>query len=136
MRKQHKPRASKRQPAADFDPSVPIARLYDDLVEVEALAVTADEAATMLPPTPSAKRKRILARLTTLVSKTCSKACAALERVEELVALHAAHLAARKRSPVGRADGRAPPRQPASWARRSTGSASPAGGTSARRVRA
>jgi hypothetical protein len=78
--------------------------LYSDLVEVEALAVTADEAATMLPPTPSAKHNRILARLSTLVSKTASQACAALERSEELVSLHAIHLAARaaKRSPERR----------------------------------
>ena len=77
-----------------FDPD----RLYRDLVEVEALAVTAD--VTMLPPNPSGKKHRqTLARLYTLVGQTSvvalllhggthpSKANAALELSQELVAL-------------------------------------------------
>jgi hypothetical protein len=61
----------------------------------------------MSPPNPSGKKhKQTLARLYALVSKTSSKANAALERGEELVALHDAHLAATraaKRSPARRA---------------------------------
>jgi hypothetical protein len=93
------------RPAQDFDPGYLIQRLYDDLVEVEALAITADECVNSLPPFPSGKYKRTLARLFTLVGKTSSRACAALERSEELVALRAAHLAAQaaKRSPMRRA---------------------------------
>jgi hypothetical protein len=105
--KKHRNRQARlsKQPSHNFNPGVLIELLYSDLVEVEALAVTADEAATMLPPIPSAQHKRILARLSTLVSKTASQACAALERSEELVSLHAIHLAARaaKRSPERRA---------------------------------
>jgi hypothetical protein len=111
MKKHRNPRARLlNRPSHDnFDPgvliSLLISLLYDDLVEVEALAITADEAVTMLPAAPSGKYKRTMARLYTLVGKTSSKANAALERGEELVALHAAYLAARavRRSPVRRA---------------------------------
>jgi hypothetical protein len=95
-----------KQPSPDnFDPGLLISLLYEELVEVEALAITADEAVTQLPPRPSGKYGRTMARLYTLVGKTSGRATAALERGEELVALHAAHLAARvpKRSPARRA---------------------------------
>jgi hypothetical protein len=71
------------------------------LVEVEALAVTADEAVTNLPPKPRGRYGRTLARLYTLVSKTSGRAQGALERSEELVAQVAAARAG-KRSPVRR----------------------------------
>lgn len=64
--------------------------LYEDLVEVEALAITADECVTMLPPVPSGRYRRTLARLYTLVGKTAGRANVALERDEELVVLHEA----------------------------------------------
>jgi hypothetical protein len=98
-------RLPKRPSPDNFDPGVLIALLYDDLVEVEALAVTADEAVTNLPPKPRGKYSRILTRLYTLVGKTSGRAQGALERGEELGALHAAHLAARvpKRAPARRA---------------------------------
>lgn len=97
MTRHRNPRARlpKRPSPDNFDPGVLIALLYDDLVEVEALAVTADEACTQLPPRPRGKYGRILARLYTLVGKTSGRAQGALERGEELVALHATHLAAR-----------------------------------------
>ena len=87
-----------------FAPGVLIARLYEDLVEVEALAVGAAEAVTQLPR-PQGKYKRTMARLYTLVGKTSGRAHGALERGEELVALRAAHLTAQaaKRSLVRRA---------------------------------
>jgi hypothetical protein len=82
-----------KRPAPDL--GILIRILYDDLVEVEALAVTADEAVTMLPPNPTGKHKRTLDRLFTLVGKTSSRAFAALERGEELVAAHAGRLVAK-----------------------------------------
>jgi hypothetical protein len=75
-------RLSKRPTPDNFDPGILIQRLYDDLVEVEALAITADECVTALPSIPTGKYKRTLARLYTLVGKTSSRACAALERGE------------------------------------------------------
>ncbi len=78
----------------DVETGVLIRLLYDDLVEVEALAVTADEAVTQLPPMPGGKYGRTLARLYTLVGKTSGRAQGALERGEELIALHAAQLVA------------------------------------------
>jgi hypothetical protein len=94
-------RPSPDNPAADLL----IAQLYEDLVEVEALAVTADEAVTQLPSRPRGKYGRTLPRLYTLVGKTSGRAQGALERGEELVALPAAQLVAQvpKRSPARRA---------------------------------
>jgi hypothetical protein len=92
-----RPRLPKRptpdNPDAETD--VLIRLLYEDLVEVEALAVTADEAVTNLPPRSRGKYGKTLARLYTLVSKTSGRAQGALERGEELVALRAAQLMAR-----------------------------------------
>ena len=82
-------------PPRQLRPGVAIGRLYRELVEVEALAIAADEAATMLPPTPSVKHKRTLDRLITLVSKTAHQASEALEESEDMIARHAAHVAAR-----------------------------------------
>ena len=59
----------------DAEAGVLIRLLYEDLVEVEALAVTADEAVTNLPPRPRGKYGKTLARLYTLVGKT-SGTCA------------------------------------------------------------
>ena len=97
-------RLSKQRSPDNFDPGILINELYEDLVEVEALAVTADEAVTQLPPRPRGKYGRTLARLYTLVGKTSGRAQGALERGEELVALRAAQLTAQvpKRAPARR----------------------------------
>lgn len=96
-------RAAKRPAAAGPDLGVLTALVYEGLVEVEALAVTADEAVTNLPPRPRGKYGRTLAKLYTLVGKTSWRAQGALERVEELVAARAAQLAARVAKPARRA---------------------------------
>ena len=82
-----RPKVSKQPPAHNFDPEIltTISLVYEGLVEVEALAVTADEAVTNLPPRPRGKYGRTLARLYTLVSKTSARTQDALERGEELV---------------------------------------------------
>ena len=100
-----RPKVSKQPSPDNFDTGILIHQLYEDLVEVEALAVTADEAVTELPPRPRGKYGRTLARLYTLVGKTSGRAQGALERGEELVAMRAAQLVARvpKRSPARRA---------------------------------
>jgi hypothetical protein len=87
-----RPKVPKQPPAHNLDPEILIAisLVYDGLVEVEALAITADEAVTALPPVPRGKYKRTMARLYTLVAKTSGRAQGALERGEELVALIAA----------------------------------------------
>ena len=95
-------RTAKRPAAAGPDLGVLTALVYEDLVEVEALAVTADEAVTQLPSKPRGKYGRTLARLYTLVSKTSGRAQGALERVEELVAARAAQLAAQVAKPARR----------------------------------
>jgi hypothetical protein len=98
-----RPKVPKHPPTHNIAPEIltTISLLYDDLVEVEALAVTSDEAVTNLPVTPTGKHKRTLARLYTLVAKTSGRAQGALERGEELVAQIAAARAG-KRSPVRR----------------------------------
>ena len=97
-----RPKVSKQPPAYNPDPGVLLSLLYEDLVEVEALAVTADEAVTQLPPFPSGKYKRTLARLYTLVGKTSGRAQGALERAQELVPLRTAQLTARVAKPARR----------------------------------
>jgi hypothetical protein len=91
--------AKRRNPLAkvshNFDHDILIRRLYDDLVELEALSVTADECVTMLPPNPPGRDKRTLTKLYTLVGRLASRAYDALERGEELVALRATQLVAR-----------------------------------------
>ena len=52
-----KARPSKR-PFQGFDPGTLISLLYDDLVEVEALAITADECVSSLSSFPSGKYRR------------------------------------------------------------------------------
>lgn len=96
-------RPAKRPAAEGPDLGVLTALVYEDLVEVEALAVTADEAVSNLPPRPRGRYGRTLARLYTLVGKTSGRAQGALERVEELVAARAAKLAAQVAKPARRA---------------------------------
>lgn len=67
-------RPTKRPAAEGPDLGVLTALVYEDLVEVEALAVTADEAVTQLPSKPRGKYGRIMARLFTLVGKTSGRA--------------------------------------------------------------
>jgi hypothetical protein len=94
-----RPKVSKRptpdNPDPDAETGVLIRLLYEDLVEVEALAVTADEAVTQLPPRPRGRYGRTLSRLYTLVGKTSGRAQGVLERGEELIALREARLVAR-----------------------------------------
>lgn len=52
-----RPKVPKR-PAPDNLATSLIKRLYDALVELEALAITADEAVTMLPAGPTTSRGR------------------------------------------------------------------------------
>lgn len=87
-----RPKVPKHPPAHNFDPEIltTISLVYDGLVEVEALAITADEAVTNLPVIPTGKYKRTLKRLYTLVGKTSERAQGVLERGEELTALVAA----------------------------------------------
>ena len=59
-----RPKVSKQPPAHNPDPGILINQLYDDLVEVEALAVASDECVTNLPPEPRGKYGRTLARRT------------------------------------------------------------------------
>jgi len=99
MTKHRNPRARlPKRPAPDnldAEAGVLIQLVYDDLVEVEALAVTADEAVTNLPARPRGRYGKTLTRLYTLVSKLSGRTQGALERAEELVALRTARLVAR-----------------------------------------
>jgi len=94
MPRHRKPRTRVSKPPSrdnlDAEAGVLIQLVYDDLVEVEALAVTADEAVTNLPARPRGRYGRTLARLYTLVGKTSGRAQGVLERAEELLAVRAA----------------------------------------------
>lgn len=92
MSKHRNPRRKvPKRPAPDnFTLGLRIRRIYDALVELEALAITADEAVTSLPAGPTGRHKRTLARLYSLVGQTAGRATAVLELGEELVDLHEA----------------------------------------------
>lgn len=89
MKTHRKPPAakvSKRPPTHNPDHSILVERLYADLVELEGIAITADECVTALPVIPSGKYKRTLKRLYTLVGKTAGRASEVLERSEDMLA--------------------------------------------------
>ena len=69
-----------------------IRRLYAVAVELEALTVSAEEAAGTLPPTSSVKHRQLYARIATLAGRIADQASFTLERAEELVTLHMANL--------------------------------------------
>jgi hypothetical protein len=96
-----RPKVSKRPPPDNPDPSDLVARLYGDLVELEGLAVTADECVTALPVLPTGKYRRTLRRLYVLVSATAGRAGAVLERSEDMLAQLSAASDA-KRQPIRR----------------------------------
>jgi hypothetical protein len=92
MSKHRNPRKKlPKRPAPDnFTIRLRIRRIYDALVELEALAIGADEAVTNLPVTPTGRHKRTIARLYSLVGQTSGRATAVLELGEELVDMHEA----------------------------------------------
>lgn len=87
-------RVPKPARADNFHPSAAIEILHNELVEVEALAVAAGEAATMLATNPPAEQRRIFVRIYTLVRKTARQAGEALDRSEALVAWLSAYMMA------------------------------------------
>jgi hypothetical protein len=97
MSKHRNPRKKlPKRPAPDnFTIRLRIRRIYDALVELEALAIGADEAVTNLPVTPTGRHKRTIARLYSLVGQTSGRATAVLELGEDLVDLHEAVQAAK-----------------------------------------
>src|SRR5215468_8493439 len=96
----HRRRPPPKVPPHNIAPEIltTISLVFDGLVEVEALAITADEAVTNLPVIPTGKYKRTLKRLYTLVSKTSERAQGVLERGEELAAQIAAARAGKRRA--------------------------------------
>lgn len=88
MSKHRNPRAKvpKRPTPDNPDPGTLLERLYGDLVELEGIAVTADECVTSLPVLPTGKYKRTLRRLYVLVGATAGRASEVLERSEDMLA--------------------------------------------------
>src|SRR3954470_10732425 len=102
MKRHRKPRSKGLQPPVHVpDPSAMMERLYGDLVELEGIAITADECVTALPVFPSGRYRRTMRRLYVLVSATAGHASEVLERSEDMLAEIAAARGG-KRSPVRR----------------------------------
>ena len=87
-------RVPKPARADNFHPFGAIEILHNELVEIEALAVAAGEAATMLATNPPGKQRRIFVRIYTLVRKTARQAGEALDKSEHLVAQLSAYMMA------------------------------------------
>ena len=92
------PKVSKRPSVDNPDPGIMMERLYGDLVELEGIAVTADECVTALPVFPSGKYKRTMRRLYVLVSATAGRASEVLERTEDALAEVAAVRGGKRRA--------------------------------------
>lgn len=60
----------KRSGPDNFSLGLRIWRIYDALVELEALAITTDEVETILPAGPTGRHKRTLARRRSVVGQT------------------------------------------------------------------
>lgn len=99
-RRNPRPKVPKQPPAHNPDPGILVERLYAELVELEGIAVTADEAVTMLPVIlfPKGKHKRTMKRLYTLVGATAGRASAVLERSEDTLAQLAAPPGGKRRA--------------------------------------
>jgi hypothetical protein len=97
-----RPKLPKRPLSDNLAYGLLIRRLYESLVEIEALAIGADEAVTNLPVTPTGRHKRTIARLYSLVGRAAGRASEALEVGEELLAKHEANVAARTAKPARR----------------------------------
>jgi hypothetical protein len=76
-------------------------RLCGDLVELEGIAVTADQCVTALPVFPVGAYQRTMRRLYVLVGATAGRASEVPERTEDMLAQIAA-VHGGKRSPVRR----------------------------------
>ena len=81
---------------SNFSSGDALERLYNELVDVEALAHAAGEAVTLLPSASSPKMRRSFARLYALVTRTANEATAALTLGENLVSALSAHMAAQR----------------------------------------
>jgi len=99
-----RPKVPKRPTPDNPDPGALLERLYGDLVELEGLAITADECVTALPVLPTGKYRRTLRRLYVLVGATAERASEVLERSEDMLGqLSAARGAPRTRAGSRRA---------------------------------
>ncbi len=96
-----RPKVHKRPTPDNPDPGIMMERLYGDLVELEGIAVTADECVTALPVFPTGKYRRTLRRLYVLVGATAGGASEVLERSEDMLAQLAADRDS-KRPPIRR----------------------------------
>ena len=90
-----RPKVSKTAVPSNFNPGDALERLYNELVDVEALAHAAGEAVTELSST-SPRLRRSVARLYALVTRTANEAGAALALGENLVSALSAHMAAQR----------------------------------------
>jgi hypothetical protein len=81
-----RPKVPKQPPALNPDPGALIERFHADLVELEGIAITADECVTALPVIPRGKYQRTTKRLYLLVGATAGRASALLERTEDALA--------------------------------------------------
>ena len=80
---------------SNFSSGDALERLYNELIDVEALAHAAGEAVTELSSS-SSRQRRAFARLYALVTRTANEATAALTLGENLVAALSAHMAAQR----------------------------------------
>jgi cystathionine beta-lyase/cystathionine gamma-synthase len=90
------PRVSNQTEISNFDPGTALENLRAELIEVEALAHAAEEAANELATPRNARQRLVIGRIQTLATKAAERASTALRYGNEQVASLSAQMAAHR----------------------------------------
>jgi hypothetical protein len=99
MMKAHRstqPKVTNQTEISNFDPGTALENLRAELIEVEALAHAAEEAANELAMPRNARQRRVIGRIQTLVTKAAERASTALCYGDAQVTSLSAQMAARR----------------------------------------
>ena len=88
-------RVSNKTKSSNFEVGTALENLRAEMIEVEALARAAEEAADELPTPTTAQQRLVFGRIQTLATKTSQQASASLEYANEQVAALVAQMEAR-----------------------------------------
>jgi hypothetical protein len=100
MRKHHSTqvKVSNKGKISNFDAGTALENLRAEMIEVEALARAAEEAADELPSATTAQQRLVFGRIQTLVTKASQQASASLDFANEQVTALSAQMTARRKA--------------------------------------
>jgi hypothetical protein len=91
-------RVSNTTEISNFDAGTALENLRAEVIEIEALARAAEEAADELPAATTAQQRLVFGRVQTLATKASRQASAALDFANEQVAALSAQMAGRRKA--------------------------------------